>query len=147
IDTYEQYLRDLIIFGTNSVELITSLEPGFIEGRAMYEPMWSMNVKLTQLLDRYGIDCWFWMPLDGDVRDPKVAEQELADRAKFFAECADIDHLMVPGGDPGRTHPADLWPWLGRLSKVLHERFPSAGIWVSNQKFKGEEEAAFWRFL
>ncbi|NUM55689.1 MAG: hypothetical protein HUU46_18770 [Candidatus Hydrogenedentes bacterium] len=136
VETYEQYIRDLIIFGTNSVELITSLDPKFVEGKVMARRQWDMNVDLTKLLKKYGMDVWFWMPLEGDVRDPQVAQKELDDRAKFFDAAAEITHIMVPGGDPGHTEPADLFPWLERMADVLHAKFPHANVWVSNQKFR-----------
>ncbi|MBI5094583.1 MAG: hypothetical protein HZB26_19385 [Candidatus Hydrogenedentes bacterium] len=147
LDTYEQYIRDMALFGTNTVELITSLDPAFKEGKVMQRNQWDMNVDLTKLLKKYGMDVCFWMPLDGDVRDPKVAQQELDDRAKFFAACAEINDIMVPGGDPGRTHPQDLMPWLEKMAAVLHERFPKAGVWVSNQKFSPEENDAFFAYI
>ncbi len=147
LDQYEQYFRDLIVFGCNAVELITSLDPEVVDGKVMSRTQWDMNVDLTKLLDRYGLDVWFWMPLEGDVRVPEEARRELEDRERFFAQCADIDHIMVPGGDPGHTHPADLMPWLEKMAEVLHARFPDAGLWVSNQKFKGEESEAFYRYI
>ena len=45
-----------------------------------------------------------------------------------------IDHLFVPGGDPGNNHPKVLMPALEWMAKMLHRRFPDAGVFVSNQK-------------
>lgn len=147
LDTFEQYLRDLILFGVNSIELITSLDPEEFDGPVMTESQWDMNLKLAELIHSYGLEVWFWMPLDGDVTDPAIAQEELEARDRFFAKCAAIDHIMVPGGDPGRTTPAVLMPWLEKMAAVLHKHFPEAGIWVSNQKFEPEETKAFFDYL
>ncbi len=147
VETYEQYIRDLICFGTNSIELITALDPTETDGPVMETPQWEMNLKLAELVHSYGLDVWFWMPLDGDVTDPEVSQQEIEARERFFEACPAIDHLMVPGGDPGRTTPAVLMPWLEQMSEVLHRHFPEAGIWVSNQKFKPEENDVFFNYL
>ncbi|MCA9438068.1 MAG: hypothetical protein KC978_19945, partial [Candidatus Omnitrophica bacterium] len=147
IDTYEQYIRDLIVFGTNSIELITALDPEERDGPVMTESQWEMNLALVELVHSYGLDVWFWMSLDGDVTDPKVAQDELDARDRFFSQCVAIDHIMVPGGDPGRTTPSVLMPWLEKMAGVLHRHFPEAGVWVSNQKFKPEENDVFFRYL
>lgn len=147
LDTFEQYLRDLILFGVNSIELITALDPEVFDGPVMTESQWDMNLKLVELIDSYGLDVWFWMPLDGDVTDPAIAEEELEARGRFFSQCKAIHHIMVPGGDPGRTTPAVLMPWLERMAEVLHKHFPEAGLWVSNQKFEPEETKVFLDYL
>ncbi|MCB9768621.1 MAG: hypothetical protein H6752_10530 [Candidatus Omnitrophica bacterium] len=147
LETFEQYIRDLIAFGANSVELITALDPEEKDGPVMTETQWDMNLKLAELAHSYGLDVWFWMPLSGDVTDPEESKKELEERDRFFKACPAIDHIMVPGGDPGRTTPAVLMPWLEKMAEVLHKHFPEAGLWVSNQKFKPDENDVFFDYL
>jgi hypothetical protein len=144
---YEQYIRDLIIFGANAPELVWEQRRGVKDGPVLEVPQFSMNVRLTELIHSYGLKVWIWEPLRGDVRDPAVAREELSARRDFYKECTAIDDLMVPGGDPGRTHPSDLMPWLQRHAALLHEYFPEAGLWVSNQKFTPEENDVFFAYL
>ena len=144
---YEQYIRDLIIFGANAPELVMEQRRGIKDGPVLEIPQFSMNVRLTELIHSYGLKVWIWEPLKGDVRDPQVARDELAARRDFYKECTAIDDLMVPGGDPGRTHPSDLMPWLERHAALLHEYFPEAGLWVSNQKFTPDENDVFFGYL
>ncbi len=143
---YEQYVRDLILFGANSIELISSSGRSN-EGPVMRLTQREMNPKLIELIHSYGLDVWIWEPLEGDVRKPAVAERALKDRLAFYKKCATIDHVMVPGGDPGRTTPKVLMPWLERHAKVLRQVFPKAGLWVSNQKFKPDELDDFFGFI
>ncbi len=147
IKQYEQYIRDMAVFGTNVIELIPSLDPTERESVHMKSTMWDMTVGLSQLLDDYGLDMWFWLALDGDVRDTAVAEEELVRRRALFEACTRIDGIFVPGGDPGDTHPDVLMPWLKRMAEVLHEKHPQAGVWVSNQGFTAEENEAFFGYI
>ena len=147
VATYEQYIRDLILFGTNSVELIQEGGRGYRDGPVLQEDQWDMNVKLTRMIKDYEIDIWLWEPLKIDVRDPVAAKAAMQRRADFYAECARIDHVMVPGGDPGHTDPKLLMPWLKKQAAVLHAAFPDAGLWVSPQKFTGEQQDYFFTYL
>ena len=147
LSDYEQYIRDMAVFGANSVELIPSLNPEEREGPHMSVTIWDMTVAVSELLDAYGMDVWLWIGLDGDVRDEKVAEEELASRRALFAACKRIDGVFVPGGDPGHTAPEDLMPWLERMAEVLHESHPEAGLWVSNQGFTHEQNDVFFAYL
>ena len=147
LETFDQYIRDLILFGTNGIELITALRPGTYDGVVMTEPQWEMNLKLADLVRSYGLEVWFWMPVLGDVSDPEVAKTELEERRQFFEACPAIDDIFVPGGDPGSNPPKVLMPFLERMAKVLHASFPNAGIWVSNQKFGPEENDDLFDYL
>ena len=147
IDTYEQYIRDLAVFGSNCIELIPDLDPEKVDGPVMAETVWDMTVKLTALLDSYGLDVWMWLPIDGDVSDPATAEEELEMRRALFQANSRIDHIFVPGGDPGHTAPDVLMPWLARMNGVMQECHPGAGLWVSNQGFTHEQNDYFFTYL
>ncbi len=147
VEMYEQYIRDMILFGANSVEIIQEGGREHRDGPVLSETQWTMNVKLTRMIEDYGIDIWLWEPLLADVRDPDVAASELKRRQEFYAECDRIDHVMVPGGDPGHTDPAVLMPWLERHAAALHQEFPDAGLWVSHQKFKKDGLDYFFKYL
>ncbi len=47
VDVYEQYIRDLIMFGCNGIELISSLDPEEKDGPVMTERIRDMNVALA----------------------------------------------------------------------------------------------------
>lgn len=145
--TYEQYIRDCIIFGTNSIELISSLDPERMSGPVMQIPQRSMNVQLAELLHTYGLDVWLFLPLGGHIENPDEWRAELDARADLFAAYPAVDHVMVPGGDPGHTAPELLMPWLAEMATVLRKRFPHAGLWVSNQGFTHEQNDTFIRYL
>jgi hypothetical protein len=145
--TYEQYVRDCILFGGNSVELIPALEENVKDGKVMQKTQHEMNVALSGMLHSYGVDVWFWLALDEDVTKPEEYQLALEKRDALFASYPAIDHIMVPGGDPGDTEPAVLMPWLKDMATVLRKHFPEAGVWVSNQGFTDEHNEEFFKYL
>jgi len=151
IETYEQYIRDLIMFGCNGVELITNLDPNVKDGEVMAETMRSMNLKLSTLIHSYGIDVWLWSPVmadeDEDVTTPEGLAKALELRRGFLAAYPAIDQVFVPGGDDGDA-PADaLMDFLEGFAPILQEMHPGAKLWVSNQTFTLEENDFFFDYL
>lgn len=147
VATYEQYVRDCVIFGANAVELIPTLNEKEIDGPVMARPQRAMNLDLSRMLDSYGLDVWIWLPLDEDVTDPAQYRQALEARDALFAAYPAVSHVMVPGGDPGHTAPDVLMPWLADLAQVMRKHFPDAGLWVSNQGFSHEQNDVFFQYL
>jgi len=148
INDYEQYVRDLMVFETNSIELCPHIdsESGF-EGKHMKYTLEEMTAMLCELGAKYDLDIWLFLPLDEDVTDPVESQQALDLRKSLFQCCPRISHIMVPGGDPGHTHPSVLMPWLARLAEVLRSIHPAAGLWVSNQGFDTEQNQCFFEYL
>jgi hypothetical protein len=145
---YEQYLRDMLIFGANCVELTPTLNPDEPPTEIMPVAPWEMTRRISALLDSYDTDLWLWLPNeDWDRSDPLNWNRMLQDRERLYAETPRIDHLFVPGGDPGDI-PADLlMGFLERNAKLLHQYHPKAGIWLSPQGFTRKELSWFYRYL
>jgi len=148
VSTWEQYIRDLAVFGVNAVELIP---PYAFQGEPTPHftlPPLDMMVEVSRLLDSYGMDVWIWYPaLEKDYSDPRRAEAAAAECGKVFARMPRVDAVFVPGGDPGHTHPRDLMPYLEKLSRELKKSHPRAGVWVSPQGFDQEWLGEFLRAL
>ena len=144
---FEQYIRDLVLFGTNSIEIIPSLSPGEYGSKLMKRSVWEMTSLLSEMIGAYGLDVWLWLPLDEDVTAPQAAEEALEVRRALFESCAHVTDVMVPGGDPGHTPPNILMPWLDKLAGVLHSVHPSARLWVSNQGFEHDQNTWFFDYL
>ncbi len=151
VEVYEEYVRDLIMFGCNGIELISSLDPQEKDGPVMAERIHVMNVALSELIHSYGIDVWVWSPVmsfgDEDVTTPKGIEKALELRRNFLSDYSAIDHVFVPGGDDGDAPAEHLMQFLERLSPILNEFHPHAKIWVSNQTFTLEENDYFFDYL
>lgn len=147
-DMWEQYIRDLAIFGNNAVELIPPRSDDAPDSPHFPEPQIDMMEKMSRICDEYGIDVWIWYPaLDKDYADPAQVEFALKEWGAVFARLPRIDHILVPGGDPGHTPVAPLMNLLEKETEVLHRTHPKAGMWVSPQGFGRAWTDEFTSFL
>lgn len=147
VATYEQYIRDMILFGTNAVELIPALDRAFVDGPVMKQTIWDMNVALVDLIASYDLDVWFWAPALEDLSQPGVPAEALEKRRAFLKSCKRIDAVLVPGGDDGDNAAEVLMPWMPDFAKLLEEIHPNATLWVSNQTFEHSENDYFFKYL
>jgi len=136
VPVWEQYIRDLAIFGTNAVELIPPRSDDAADSPLFPLPPMQMMIEMSRLLDEYGLDVWVWYPaMDKDYSDPKTVESALAEWAEVFRKLPRIDAIFVPGGDPGHTQPKYLMALLEKQTQSLHKYHPKAQMWMSPQGF------------
>ena len=107
-----------------------------------------MMVEVSRLLDEYGLDVWIWYPaLDEDYSNPETVEFALGEWDQVFRRLPRIDHVLVPGGDPGHTPPRHLMALLEKQTRRLQEYHPGAGMWISPQGFSSELLEEFFALL
>jgi hypothetical protein len=136
---WEQYYRDLIVFGTNAVELLPPRTDDAATSPHFPRPQLEMLTGMSKLADDYGLDVWIWFPaLDHDYDKPKVLDAALKEWEEVFAAMPRLDAVFVPGGDPGHTHPRDLMAMLAKQVPGLRKHHPEAEIWISPQGFSQE---------
>ncbi len=134
---FNQYIRELGIFGTNSVEIIPPRSDDTLTSPHMKLPPIEMMAKQAEIIDSYGMDVWIWYPNVGsDYTRPDSVREELEEREDIFKRLKRIDVVFVPGGDPGDLHPDILFEWLKKVANVLNKYHPKAKIWVSPQAFR-----------
>ncbi len=133
---WEQYIRDLIVFGTNSIELLPPFTDDDSDSPMFPLPQMDMMVKMSQLLENYGLNAWIWYPLMfGDYSKAENAKKSLEESEKIFSKLVKVDAIFVPGGDPGHLKPEILFKHLEKEAAILHKYHPKAEIWVSPQGF------------
>lgn len=151
---WEQYYRDMIVFGTNAIELITPRSDDAEDSPHFPKPQMEMMVDMSQLAADYGLDVWIWFTAldkkDGkrvNYADEKTISESLAEWGEIFNKLPKINDVFVPGGDPGNTHPAILLPFMEKQKKVLNKYHPKARIWVSPQNFdrKGRNRDGWYK--
>ncbi|MBI4558322.1 MAG: hypothetical protein HY706_12140 [Candidatus Hydrogenedentes bacterium] len=147
VGEYEQYLRDLVVFGTNGIELIPSLDPKEVDGPIMKEPIWDMTIKLAKMIASYGLDVWYWMASEGSNATGEARVQALAKWDAFFQATSPVDAVFIPGGDPGNTPPDILMPWLEEMAAIMRKHHPKAQLWLSNQGFEDAENDYLFKYL
>jgi hypothetical protein len=133
---WEQYIRDLAVFGTNAVELIPPRSDDDADSPHFPLPPMEMMVRMSRLLDDYGLAVWIWYPaMDTDYADAKTVAFALNEWGDVFKKLPRIDAVFVPGGDPGHTRPRVLFELLEKQTENLHRYHPRAQMWVSPQSF------------
>jgi hypothetical protein len=142
---WEQYYREMIVFGMNAVELIPPKSDDEPDSPHFPKPQLEMMIDMSQLAADYGLDVWAWWPaIDGDYRDEKNVRDSIAQWGDIFRKLPKLDVVFVPGGDPGGTHPAILFPFLEKQKKNLNKYHPKAQMWVSPQMFNYKSDGTGW---
>src|SRR5262249_881730 len=133
---WEQYIRDLAVFGGNAVQLIPPRSDDAADSPLFPLPPLRMMTEVSRLADEYGLDVWVWYPaLDKDYADPKTVEFALKEWGEVFRALPRVDAVFVPGGDPGHTRPKLLFDLLEKQAANLKKSHPKATMWMSPQSF------------
>ncbi len=136
---WEQYYRDLAVFGCNAVELIPPRSDDAPTSPHFPLPQIEMMEGMSRLADDYGLDVWIWYPaMDRDYGNPATVESALKEWEVVYKRLPRIDALFVPGGDPGHTQPVHLMALLEKQTALLKKYHPQAQMWMSPQGFTRE---------
>jgi hypothetical protein len=141
---FDQYVRELALFGTNSIEGIP-----FEDTRPTVNsyPRSKMNIDLSRICERYGQDYWIWVPADFDLKDEARRGKALREHEDLFRDCPTLTGVFVAGGDPG-NNPAELViPYLADLARILAKHHPNARVWLSMQGYNGSQQDYVYRWI
>ena len=112
VEQLEQYIRDLALFGTNTIE-----------------PSGPDDV--DEYLEELGIDLQIWTGGNKVLELNRLSDQEIRDE---FSYLTGIDHFFTPGGDTSSSRlPMDVLPALERVGPLVMEGHPGSKWWYSNQ--------------
>jgi hypothetical protein len=133
---WEQYIRDLVIFGCNAIELIPPRSDDDPDSSHFPLPQMRMMIEMSRICADYGLDVWIWYPaMDPDYSNPSTVDSALKEWAEVFRQLPRIDTVFVPGGDPGHTPPRHLMALLEKQARNLRRYHPRATMWFSPQSF------------
>jgi len=134
---YDRYIRELALFGANSIENIplqdTRMSPHFTLSRE------AMNVAISRVCQKYGLDYWIWTPADFDLADAPKRVEALDTLDALFAKMPRLDAIFVPGGDPGHNAPELVLPYLEDVATRVRKYHPNAKVWLSLQWFSAAQ--------
>ena len=148
VSVWDQYIRDLAVFGTNAIELIPPRSDDAPDSPHFPLPPMQMMIEMSRLADEYGLDVWIWYPaMDANYADPKTVEFALDEWGRVFRALPRVDAVFVPGGDPGQTRPTYLLALLQKQAENLHKYHPKGEIWISPQSFNREWTNEFYQIL
>lgn len=141
VEQFDHYIRDLAIFGVNTIEIMPPKTDDRFDNDHMVLPAIKMITEQSRICQKYGLDCWMWYPNMGtDYSSPEGIQRELEERANVFKVLPKLNNVFVPGGDPGDLQPDVLFNFLGKMAVVLHKYHPNAKIWVSPQVFQPSKD-------
>ncbi len=141
---YDQYVRELALFGANCIEGIP-----FHDARPTVapHPRREMNRELSISCERYGLDYWIWTPADFDLKDLAKRQAMLDAHEQLYKDCPRLDAVFFPGGDPGNNPPELVMPFLEDLARLLDRHHPNARIWISLQGFEDPQVDDFYAWV
>lgn len=145
VEQYDQYIRELVLFGTNAIENIPPIGKGSSPHFKISRE--EMNVKMSEICDAYDIEYWVWTPAEVDLKDKNLRAKELDFHEANYKNVPRLDNIFFPGGDPGHNHPSEVMPFLKDLHARLMKHHPEAGIWISLQGFSQEQVDYFYQYL
>jgi hypothetical protein len=143
---FDQYIRELAVFGSNAVEGIPFHEDDKPSPHFKI-PAREMRIKMSEICQKYDMDYWVWTPATFELTDKATRQAELDLHEQFYKECPRLDHIFFPGGDPGDNHPAEVLPFLKELHTKLVKHHPKAKMWISLQGFDTEQIDYFYKYL
>jgi hypothetical protein len=149
VKQYEQYIRELVIFGNNAIENIPIGSEGDASDISVHFDLSrvEMNLELSNICNAYDVDYWVWTPATIDLKNDSLRKIEIERHENFYKECPRLDDVFFPGGDPGHNHPREVMPFLKELQSLLVKSHSNAGIWISLQGFSEEMVDYFYKYL
>ena len=129
VEQFDQHFREQVLFGANCFENIPFQDgPPSVH---MKVPREEMNIRLSEICDKYDADYWIWTPATFELHNAEQRQAGVDKHLEFYKKCPRLDGVFFPGGDPGENHPKDVLPFLEDLAKILHKYHPKAGMWIS----------------
>src|ERR1035441_7328850 len=145
---FDQHIRELALFGTNEIQIVAPISDDRPTSPLYPAPALDTVVGISRILDKYGLDCGLYYPeMRSDYSDPANVAAELKDFEDLVRAMPRVDALYVPGGDPGHTGPAVLFPLLEKQAAILRRIHPRAKVWVSAQGFDQAHYEDFYALL
>jgi hypothetical protein len=134
---FDQYIRELALFGANTIEILPPRTDDDSTSVHMKIPAAQMVVEQSRICKSYGLDVSIWYPNMGkNYVHPDSIAKEIRERELVFASLPKLNAVFVPAGDPGELEPDVLFAWLEKEAAVLAKYHPNARIWVSPQVFR-----------
>ena len=137
LPTWEQYFRDLAVFGCNAIELIPPRSDDEADSPHFPLPPMEMMVGMSRLADSYGLDVWIWYPaMDKRLfRTRRRWSSPATNGAMSSPSCRGLMRCSCLAATPATREPNVLLALLEKQTENLHRYHPKAQMWVSPQSF------------
>mmetsp|Transcript_3387 Transcript_3387/g.3784 ORF Transcript_3387/g.3784 Transcript_3387/m.3784 type:complete len:926 (-) Transcript_3387:584-3361(-) len=130
-----QEILDLVLFGTNAIEIIPPGVDDAMQSPNFSIPWLDMLTSVSSYCDSLDINVSMWYPAFFKKYDtPELLSVAQEHWDLIFSHLPRLDVLFVPGGDPGGRPAAELFEVVEVQAKYMREKyFPDAEVWVSSQ--------------
>ena len=124
---YERYIRDLMMFGTNTVEACLGDDEKHTDlMKYSFEEITKIKSQICERLDiNFSIFCAY---------AKRLSDEESSD---YFCGCCHnipkFNFYFPPGGDPGDLQAEDFFVRCKKIKKDLQKEFPDIELWPSAQ--------------
>jgi hypothetical protein len=145
VGQFDQYIRELALFGVNSVENIPFQDDR--RNPLMKVPRREMNRAMSEICRKYGLDYWVWTPAPFDLNAKERRAKLLEGFEELFRDVPELAGIFFPGGDPGSNPPELALPFLEEIAKRLPPAHRKAKVWLSLQGFSAENAEKAYRYL
>lgn len=149
-DTYEQYMRELAVFGANAFETTSFSGSSSRNGPHAKLTDGEMSAAWSRICANYGFRFWiFSTAIGGEGKSTKQQLEAIESRLNMLRNIPYLDHIYLTGGDGGTSHrrPDLMFEWTGRFAEEARKIHPNLGVWVSNQGFGPELNNWFFDYL
>jgi hypothetical protein len=148
VEMWDQYIRELAIFGTNTIELLPPISDDLPDSPHFPISPQKMLIEMSRICDKYDLDVSIWYPaMAKDYSDPKTVESEIHDWAAVMQDMPRLDIVFVPGGDPGHTEPTYMMPLLEKEKANLRKSHPKVQMWMSPQSFSAPWMEEYYKIM
>ncbi len=145
---FTQRIRDLAIFGANTIQVIAPNSDDEAASPLFPAPPMQTLIGIGQAAHTYGLDFDLYYPeMAKDYAAPGAVAAELKTFEALIRRLPRIDALYIPGGDPGHTPPDQLFPLAAQEAAILRRYNPRAKVWISGQGFDQRRYEAFYERL
>ena len=137
---FEQYIRDLAVFGTNAIELIPPRSDDDADSPHFLLPKIEMMVEISRICDEYGTGCLDLVSGDGQGLFRSGYRRVRAEGMGrgLPPSAAHRRRSSCPGGDPGHTRAEILMALLEKQTAVAAQiSSESADVDVAAELFRG----------
>jgi hypothetical protein len=149
-ETYEQYMRELAVFGANAFETTSFSDPDLRDGPHAKLTRGEMASAWCRICADYGFSFWlFSHAVGGEGGSDEEQLEAIESQLKMIRAIPHLDHIYLTGGDGGSRHrrPDLMFEWTGRFAEEARKIYPDLGVWVSNQGFGPELNNWFFDYL
>ncbi|HYC94547.1 MAG TPA: hypothetical protein VEB39_02485 [Sphingomicrobium sp.] len=144
---FERRIEDFALWGASGIQVIAPVSDDAPTSPLFPAPPLETLAAIGRVAHRLGLDFALDYPELGDYSKPGEAAAETARFTALVDALPRIDALYVPGGDPGHTAPAQLFPLVAAQARALRARNPTAKIWLSTQGFDAAGLESFYAEL